>query len=552
MPKFVVEVSENVLKTCIESYTRFTDRFTLRKIGGSWSEVAVAALATVSALLLGILIWRKASQSTRRQLPPGPRGWPILGCLPLLSTMPHESLYELSKQYGPLMFMRLGSVKTLVITSRKFAEEIFKTHDKIMASKPDFILALEFTYNGADIAFAPYGQHWRYVRKVCTVGLLTATRINQFREVREREVMAALHFILEESQRGNAVNMSDCFTAMTMNNITQMMMKRRYCVHSSQSKSVLPNPVVKAIREMLALVGGFNIADFVPLLKPFDIQGRHKRAKALHSILDKFIEEVIEEHRQRRSIANTENYKEDFVDALLGFGQTKEFEERLSMDSIKAIILEMIAAGGDTSAVTALWALTELLKHPRMLRKLQEELDSVVGRHRLVQEEDLPKLLYLTAVIKETLRVHQPGPLIIHLSTDDCEIEGFHIPAGTQVIVSPWCIHRDPAVWERPLEFDPDRFLNSTIDFKGQDFEFLPFGGGRRMCPGLNLATVMVAYSLSLLVHALDWALPDGQKPEELDMSERFGLVLDKKVPLTVFGTARLPHHVLYPAQQLK
>ncbi|CAM6092233.1 unnamed protein product [Calypogeia fissa] len=553
MPKFIVEFLENVLKTCIVSYTRFTDRFPLREIGGSWSEVAVAALATVAVLLVGILLQRKASQSTLRRLPPGPGGWPILGCLPLLSAMPHESLYELSKQYGPLMFMRLGSVKTLVVTSRKFAEEIFKTHDKIMASRPEIVVPSEFFYNGVDIAFAPYGQHWRYLRKVCTVGLLTAARINQFREVRQREVMAALHFILEESQRGNAVNMSECFSTMTMNNITQMMVNRSYCVHSSQSKSVLPNPLQKAIRETVELLGGFNISDYIPLLKPFDLQGLHKRSKPLHLILDKFIQEVIEEHRQRRSIANTENYKEDFIDALLGFGETQEFEERLSMDCVKAIILEMIVAGGNTSSVAALWALTELLRNPRVLRKVQEELDSVVGRHQLVQEEDLPKLLYLTAVIKETLRVHPPGPLITpRLSTGDCEIEGFHIPAGTQVIVSLWSIHRDPAVWERPLEFDPDRFLNSTTDFKGRDFEFLPFGAGRRICPGMNLAMLMVIYPLPLLVHALDWSLPDGQKPEELDMSETFGIVLDKKVPLTAFAKARLPHHVLYPAQELK
>ncbi|CAM6086850.1 unnamed protein product [Calypogeia fissa] len=374
-------------------------------------------------------------------------------------------------------------------------------------------------------------------------------------EIREREVMGALHFILEESQRGNAVNMGECFSTMVLNNITQMMMNRSYNVHGSGSKSTAlpPNPLVKALQEISELVGRFNIADYIPLLKPFDLQGLHKRSKAVHWILDKFIEEVIEEHRQRRSIAMAENYKDDFVDALLGIGQTKEFEELLSMDCVKGIMVDMIVAGNDSSFATGQWALTELLRHPRALRKVQEELDSVVGPHRLVQEEDFPKLVYVSAVLKETLRLHPPAPLMVpHLSTEDCEIEGFHIPAGTQVIVSPWCIHRDPAVWERPLEFDPERFLNSTRDFKGQNFGFLPFGSGRRMCAGMNLGALMVMYPLSVLVHALDWALPDGQKPEELDMLETVGIVVNKKVPLTVFGTARLPHHVLYPAQQVK
>ncbi|CAM6100636.1 unnamed protein product [Calypogeia fissa] len=424
-----------------------------------------------------------------------------------------------------------------------------------MASRPGLIVASELLYNGADVVLSSYGQHWRYLRKVCTVGLLTATRINQFREIREREVMAALHFILEESQQGNVVDIRECLSTMAMNNMTQMIMNRSYCVHSSGSKSsaLPPNQLLKAVRDMMELLAAFNVSDYIPLLKPFDLQGLHKRSKAVHWILDKFIEELIEEHRQRRSIANTENYKEDFVDALLKIGQTKEFEERLSMDSVKAVLLNMISGGADTSYTTTVWALAELLRHPRILRKVQEELDSVVGPHRLVQEEDLPKLVYVNAVMKETLRVHPPVPLMLpHFSNEDCEIEGFHIPAGTQVIVNAWCIQRDPAVWERPLEFDPDRFLNSPIDFKGQDFEFLPFGTGRRICPGMNLGALMVIYPLSVIVHALDWTLPDSQKPEELDMSENCGLLLGKKVPLTAFGTVRLPRHVLYPDQQVK
>ncbi|CAM6129303.1 unnamed protein product [Calypogeia fissa] len=526
------------------------------EIRGSWSEVAVAAVATVAVLLVGLLFRRKGSQSKRKQLPPGPGGWPIIGCFPsLIGRLPHESIYELSKQYGPLMFLRLGSIKTVVVTSSKFAEEILKTHDKIMASRPSLIVPREFFYNNLDVAFGPYGQQWRYSRRVCTTGLLTATRINQFREIREREVMGALHFILEESQRGNAVDMAECLSTMVMNNITQMMMNRSYNVHGSGSKSsgLPPNPLVEAVQEMTEIVGRFNIADYIPLLRPFDLQRLHKRSKAVHLRLDKFIDEVIEEHRQRRSIDMAENYKDDFVDALLGIGRTKEFAERLSMDAVKGIMVDMIVGGGDSSFVTAQWALVELLRHPRALRKVQEELDSVVGPHRLVQEEDFPKLVYVSAVLKETLRLHPPAPLMVpHLSMEDCEIEGFHIPAGTQVIVSPWCIHRDPAVWERPLEFDPERFLNSTIDFKGQDFGLLPFGSGRRMCPGMSLGSLMVMYPLSVLMHALDWALPDGQKGEELDMSETIGLVVHKRVPLTVFGTARLPHHVLYPAQQVK
>ncbi|CAM6093073.1 unnamed protein product [Calypogeia fissa] len=348
--------------------------------------VAIAAMATVAALLAALLIPRRALLRRHGQLPPGPRGWPILGSLPSLGTLPHQSLYKLSKEYGPLMVLSLGSVRTLVVTSHMYAREILKTHDKMMASRPIPLVARQLFYNAVDIIWMPYGQYWRYVRKICTVGLLSATRLNQFRNVREREVMSLLHFVLEESRGGRPVNMTECFSTIALNNITQMMMSESYCCLSS--KSALRSTTSKLsghdLKEMFEVLGAFNIADYVPVLKPFDPQGLQKRAEVVHHKLDKFLEEVIDEHRERRSIANTSNYKEDFVDALLGFGETNEFQERLSMESIKGIMVDMLAAAGDTSSVTALWALSQLLRHPQVLRKVQEELDSVVGVDRLV------------------------------------------------------------------------------------------------------------------------------------------------------------------------
>jgi cytochrome P450 len=164
-----------------------------------------------------------------------------------------------------------------------------------------------------------------------------------------------------------------------------------------------------------------------------------------------------------------------------------------------------------------------------VMKRLQGELDSVVGPSRLVQEDDLPKLLYLNAVVKETFRLHPVLPFLIpHKSQQACEIEGFNIPANTQVFVNVWGMQRDPAVWERPLEFNPDRFLNFIKDFRGQDFDFLPFGSSRRMCPALNLGFLMVMYPIALLVHAIDWSFPEGQKPEDIDMGECHVIVIHK------------------------
>lgn len=186
-----------------------------------------------------------------------------------------------------------------------------------------------------------------------------------------------------------------------------------------------------------------------------------------------------------------------------------------------------------------------------MMRRVQSELDSVVGPHRLVQEEDVPKLKYLHAVVNESMRLHPGVPFLLpHQSMQDCEMQGFHVPAGTRVLVNVFAIQTDPTVWERPLEFDPDRFLNSTVDHKGQDFQFLPFGAGRRMCPGMKLGMLMVLYPLALLIHALDFNLSEGQAPTDVDTSELFGIVLYKKLPLQVVAKARLPNHGIYPAEQ--
>lgn len=522
-----------------------------------WSSdgVVAVALLTVAALFVAVLILRKSARLKRR-LPPGPRGWPILGSLPLLGALPNQSLSELAKTYGPIMFLSLGSVKTLVVSSPKMAEAVLKTQDHVMACRPVLISAKEIHYNAIDIAWSPAEAHWRYMRKIVTSGLLTSSRINQFREIREQEVGAILHFILGESKRGNPVNLTECFGNITVNNITQMMMNKSYCVPQSLGSDSPPVPekstvLPEYIREAFEVLGTFNIADYVPLLKPFDPQGLQRRAKVVHRGLDSFLQAMIDEHRERSS--TTDDYKEDFVDALLGYGQTQEFEQTLSMDMVKAMLLDMLSGAGDTSSATALWTFTELMRHPHVMKKLQDELDSVVGKERLVQDLDLPQLPYLTCVMKESMRLHPAGSILLpHESTEDCKIEGYHIPAGTRIHVNTWHIQRDPSIYENPLEFNPDRFLNSPIDYKGQgqDFVLLPFGSGRRRCPGINLGTLMVLYPLAVLLHALDWTFPPGENAETLDMSETFGLVLYKTIPLKVCGKPRLAHHVLYPVKK--
>jgi cytochrome P450 len=206
----------------------------------------------------------------------------------------------------------------------------------------------------------------------------------------------------------------------------------------------------------------------------------------------------------------------------------------------------MFAGGTDTSTVTMEWAMSELLKNPPIMKKLKVELDMVVGKDRLVQESDGPNLKYLQAVIKETFRLHPVGPLLVpHESTHDCVVAGYEIPAGTRLYVNTYAIGRN--AWDRPLEFDPERFMTGpdiNIDIKGQDFRLLPFGSGRRGCPGIPLGLLIVQWTMATLVHAFDWTLPEGQEPKDVDMTEAFGLTVPRAQALFANAKPRQAAHL--------
>ncbi|KAI3807011.1 hypothetical protein L1987_22931 [Smallanthus sonchifolius] len=197
--------------------------------------------------------------------------------------------------------------------------------------------------------------------------------------------------------------------------------------------------------------------------------------------------------------------------------------------------MDLFAAGTDTTSTAIEWAISELIKHPRVMKKLQKEIGEIGHGKPMITENDLEKMTYLHAVLKETLRLHTPLPLLIaRESTQYIKLMGYDIPAGTQVIINAWAIGRDPSRWEEPEHFRPERFLNSSIDYKGLNFEFIPFGAGRRGCPAIQFATVVTH-----LVYKYDLTLPEEMKGEELDMTEITGLTIHRKSPLLVVATPR-------------
>ncbi|XP_042016407.1 cytochrome P450 71A6-like [Salvia splendens] len=202
---------------------------------------------------------------------------------------------------------------------------------------------------------------------------------------------------------------------------------------------------------------------------------------------------------------------------------------------------DVFSAGTDTSSNALDWTMVELMRNPSVMKTLQNEVGEVVGRNCNIVEEDLAKMSYLKVVMNDNLRLHPPVPLLVpRESTKDTVILGYDVAVGTRVLVNAWKIGRDPTLWKDPEEFRPERFLESSIDFKWLHFELLPFGAGRRGCPGIAFATAVYELALAKLVCSFDFGLPNGERGEDLDMTEDFGITIHRKYPLHVVISPRV------------
>ncbi|XP_073101470.1 cytochrome P450 71AP13 isoform X2 [Elaeis guineensis] len=279
----------------------------------------------------------------------------------------------------------------------------------------------------------------------------------------------------------------------------------------------------KLIRENSALLGGFHLGDCFPSLEWMDVFfGMRARAKRNAERWSGVLDEVIKEHADQ---AKDEKHEKDFVDVLLSLQKDPGVDLALTKEDIKALLVDMFGAGTDTSYIVLEWTMAELVRNSLVMEKLQDEVRGIDTGKDMVKEEDLGELSFLKAVIKEVLRLHPPAPLLLpRESMDDCRIDGYEIPRCTRVIVNGWAIGRDPKLWEAPEEFRPERFTGNQIDFKGNDFQFIPFGSGRRICPGMNFAVSTVELALANLIRCFDWELPHGMAREDLDMVEAPGI----------------------------
>lgn len=485
----------------------------------------VGGLISTVAILLWALARCALWPGKRSQLPPGPFPLPIVGSLlHVFSSVPHRSLAKLSERYGPIVFLRLGSMPTVVVSSPEIAREFLQTHDKVFASRPAFESANRLSY-GQDMAVATtrYGADWRELRKLYSLQLFTAKRIRQFQPIVADEIKRTLQGLHSYAQSGTPLDVT-AFTGQLLGNIICRILVGKGL--SDVSDARLGSNLKQILHHGTVLFQIPVIGDLIPYLGFLDRKAKRSMDE-WHACVDLLLESLL---ASREKLPAT-NAPKDFLDVLLA--------NNLPRDKIKSIILELLSAGMDTSSVTVEWAMAELLTHPHVLKKLEEEVESVVGSERMVEEGDLPKLIYTKAVVKETMRMHPPLPLLIpHMSTQACTVAGYNLEEGTRLIANVWAIGRDPQTWNEPDRFMPERFLEKCedLDVRGKHFELLPFGAGRRSCPGMPLALPIVEMTLSNLIHKVQWVLPPNQT---VDMSEKFGIVVNRGSPLMAIPSLR-------------
>ncbi|KDP36955.1 hypothetical protein JCGZ_08246 [Jatropha curcas] len=395
------------------------------------------------------------------------------------------------------------------------AREVLKTQDLDFCSRPLLAGLQKLSYNGLDLAFAPYDDYWREMKKICVIYLLNSNRVQSFRPIREDEVSRMLRNISSLANDSKPVNLTEQMMALTSAAICRVAFGKRYEEGGSQA-----NRFHQLLNETQALFVGFFFSDYFPYFGWVvdKLSGMVSRLEKNFSEFDIFYQQLIDEHLD----PNREKPEyENILDVLLQIWNDRSFKVQLSFDHIKAILMNVFVAGTDTSAATVIWAMGFLMRNPEAMRKAQKEIRNTIGEKGFVNEDDVQQMPYLKAVVKETMRLQPTVPLLVPRETvQDCTLGGFHIPAKSLVHVNAWAIGRDPEVWEKPLEFYPDRFLNSNVDMKGQDYELIPFGGGRRICPGIFMGIANVELSLANLLYKFDWEMPAGMKREDIDIDD--------------------------------
>ncbi|CAI9093815.1 OLC1v1029395C1 [Oldenlandia corymbosa var. corymbosa] len=495
------------------------------------------AFLAVSILIVSIfwyltVIFKKREKTL---LPPGPWGLPIVGYLPFLTPNLHTQFTELAHRYGPIFKLKLGNKLCVVLSSSSLVKEVTRDQDVTFGNRDPPAAAEAITYGGFDIAWCPYGTYWRNMRKVFIREMLSGSNLDACYDLRKDEVIKAIEYV--GMRVGKPVEVGNLAFLTEMNVVLSMLWGKTL---DSRQQLETGTSFRQVFGKMMDLFAKPNVSDFYPSLRRFDIQGIEREAKSLLQTTDEIFDAAF--HKRMKMAEDgmkSDGNKKDFVQILLEIKKFEDTGEEISLTQKKAILLDIVIGGTDTTSTMIEWAMTEIVHHKEVLEKIQKELDHVIGPIGTVDESHLPELHYLDAAVKETFRLHHALPFLVpRRPSKSCILDGYTIPKDARVLINAWAIQRDPELWDDPLEFKPERFLiePKKWDFSGNNFQFIPFGSGRRICPGIPLAEKMIKYLLASFLYSFDWK---PTKTKEDDLSEKSGIVMRKSDPLSAIPIKR-------------
>ncbi|GKV52449.1 hypothetical protein SLEP1_g59026 [Rubroshorea leprosula] len=457
-----------------------------------------------------------------QNLPPSPFPClPVIGHLYLLKKPLFRTLAKIADRHGSIVFLQFGCRPVVVVSSPSAAEECLSKNDIIFASRPRLMVGKHIGNNHRSLSWSPYGDHWRNLRRIASIEILSTSRLQMLSNIRVDEVRSLMRKLVDFQDK--PVELWTVIFELTLNVMTRMIAGKRF--YGANVADVEEARRFQAsLLELQKLNAATNYGDFLPWLKSKKLEQRMIECQRTREGL--FLA-LIEQSRRKMKSDNTTGRKNTMIEVLLSLQESEP--EYYTDKMIANLVLVLLTAGTETTSNTLEWALSLLLNHPEVMEKARKEIENVVGLERLIEESDLPKLSYLRGIISETMRMYPPVPLLLpHESTEDCTVGGYRIPAETLLFINVWAIQNDPKVWEDPRKFKPERF--EGVEGTGRDgFKLMPFGSGRRACPGDGLALRMVGFTLGSLIQCFEW---EKIEEETVDITEGIGLTMPKAVPL--------------------